>query len=230
VGGRELGDPDPSRGLGVRDGAAGKDARASAEVPLARPLVAPGTPSIPADREGKPEDHVDSEQEVSLALQSIVHASTAGGAPGTLAGGSEGPFAPGSGGAVGPGSIANPLGSGRGAGLDPGALDRRRLDYVRRVLARIQPLWRDAFPRWAIAEGRGGTVVVSFVIRSDGSVASARVTRPSGIAEFDENCRRAVLRGAPFDPLPSELAPAFSWSMPFVAKNPAVRPATPAHP
>nr|WP_240806653.1 energy transducer TonB [Polyangium spumosum] len=104
------------------------------------------------------------------------------------------------------------------------------MDYVRRVLARIHPLWKDAFPRWAIAEGRGGTVVVSFVIRADGSVASARVARPSGIPEFDENCRQAVLRGAPFEPLPRELGPTFAWSMPFVAKNPAVRPPDPARP
>jgi TonB family protein len=105
-----------------------------------------------------------------------------------------------------------------------------RTDYLRRVLARIHPLWRDAFPKWAIAEGLGGTVIVSFVISANGSVASARVTRPSGIPEFDENCRQAVLRGAPFEPLPPELGTSFSWSMPFVAKNPAVRPQNPGSP
>ena len=230
VGGAEEGVAEPSEGIGARDAAAGKDARASAEVPLARPWVTAGTPSVPADLEGRPQDKVDSEQEVALALQSIVHASTAGGAPGAGPGGQNGPAAPGSGGAAGRGSIADPLGTGPGAGLDASALDKRRMDYVRRVLSRIHPLWKDAFPRWAIAEGRGGTAVVSFVIRADGSVASARVARPSGIPEFDENCRQAVLRGAPFEPLPRELGPTFAWSMPFVAKNPAVRPPDPARP
>lgn len=230
VGGAVEGVAAPSMGAGVRDGAAGKDARASAEVPLARPMVSPGTPSVPADQEGRPQDSVDSEQEVALAIQSIVHASTAGGAPGPGSGGQTGPGPTGSGGDRGAGSAAPALGTGQGSGTDVNALDRRRTDYLRRVLSRIHPLWRDAFPKWAIAEGLGGTVIVSFVIGADGHVDSARVTRPSGIPEFDENCRRAVLRAAPFDPLPPELAPRLSWSMPFDAKNPAVRPRNPAKP
>jgi TonB family protein len=224
------GSPERSMGIGVRDGVIGRDARASAEVPLARPLVPQATPSIPAEQDGRPRDTTDSEQEVALAMQSIVRASTAGGASGAGAGGERGPGPAGSGGERGAGSSAQPLGAGMGPGTDASARDRRRMDYLRRVLSRIHPLWRNAFPKWAIAEGRGGTVIVSFVINADGSVSSARVSRPSGIPEFDENCRQAVLRGAPFEPLPPELGPRFSWSMPFEAKNPAVRPLVPAGP
>jgi TonB family protein len=205
VGGAEQGVAAPSEGIGVRDGVAGKDARASAEVPLARPWVPEGTPSVPADSEGRPQDNVDSEQEVALAMQSIVRASTAGGAPGQGSGGQAGPGKAGSGGERGAQSTADALGTGHGDSVDASALDRRRTDYLRRVLSRIHPLWKDAFPKWAIAEGLGGTVVVSFVISANGSVATARVSRSSGIPEFDENCRKAVLRGAPFDPLPAEL-------------------------
>ncbi len=72
-------------------------------------------------------------------------------------------------------------------------------------MAKLHPLWADAFPKWAAAEGLQGTVIVTFVIRADGTVGSASVTRPSGIPEFDENCRRAVLRGSPYPPVPPEL-------------------------
>ncbi|HVY45652.1 MAG TPA: energy transducer TonB, partial [Minicystis sp.] len=101
-----------------------------------------------------------------------------------------------------------------------------RLLYMRQVMSKIGPLW--SFPKSAALEGLQGTVIVSFSIQADGSVASARVQRPSGVPEFDENCRRAVLRGAPYPPLPAELGPVLHWSMPFEARNPAVRPRTSA--
>lgn len=230
LGGASEGASVPSMGRGVRDGAAGEDARLSAEVALARPMVAQGTPSVPAEQEGKPKDNTDSEQEVALALQSIVHASTAGGSPGVGSGGQTGLGPTGSGGERGAGSVSEANGAGQGSGTDVNALDRRRTDYLRRVKARIHPLWANAFPKWAKEEGRGGTVIISFVIGASGQVAGARVTRPSGIAEFDENCRQAVLRAAPFDPLPPELGAQLSWAMPFDAKNPAVRTRDPSKP
>ena len=61
---------------------------------------------------------------------------------------------------------------------------------------------------------------------ADGSVAEVTVTRPSGIPELDENCKRAILRAAPFAPLPAELGTSFPWSFPFDFRNPAVRPRT----
>ncbi|WP_437948203.1 energy transducer TonB [Sorangium sp. So ce296] len=228
VGGAVEGSERSSVGLGVRDGRPGADHRDSAAVPLARPMVAAGTPSVPANVAGRPNDTIDSEQEVATAIQSLVHASSAGGARGLGPGGAAGPGATGSGGVAGSGARSSALGSGRGRLLDNDPLDRRRSLYMRQVMAKLHPLWADAFPKWAAGEGLQGTVIVTFVIRADGTVSSAAVTRPSGIPEFDENCRRAVLRGAPYPPVPPELGESFRWSMPFEARNPAVLPKLPA--
>lgn len=224
LGSETLGTTRASDGLGVRDGLPGFDHRASAAVPHARPQTEEGTPSVPAIRQGKPGDTLDSEQEIATRMQAILHASTAGGAAGLGLGGQHGPGDRGSGGASGPGSRARALGTGLGAGLDDAQSDPRRLGYERGVRARIHPLWADAFPKWAIAEGRQGTVIVTLAIRADGSLASAVVSRPSGIPEFDANCRRAVERAAPFGALPPALGSSFRIAMAFDARNPAVRP------
>jgi TonB family protein len=108
--------------------------------------------------------------------------------------------------------------------LDQLARDARRNDYLRRVGGKIRRFFtRDLFPKWATAEGRGGTAIISFVIQRDGSVTGVRVSRSSTIPEYDENCRRALLRAAPFDPLPPELGPQYAMSAPFESNNPAVR-------
>ena len=44
----------------------------------ARPSVAEAKPSIPAVRNGRPNDNVDSDQEVSNTVRSLVQASAAG--------------------------------------------------------------------------------------------------------------------------------------------------------
>lgn len=212
-----------SAGVGVRDGAPGNDHRDSARVALARPLVQIGAPSVPAAARGKPADTLDAEQEVA-ADPSLIHAGTAGGAAGPGIGGAPGPGAPGSGGITGSGSVASALGTGQGNGIDIDPRDRRRSEYQRQAGNRIWPLWANAFPKWASAEGLQGTVIISFTILADGNVASVVISRPSGIPEFDENCRRAVLRAAPFAPLPAELGQSFRWALPFEAKNPVVLP------
>jgi TonB family protein len=226
VGGATEGVARASAGLGVRDGAPGTDHRDSARVALARPLVQEGAPSVPAAVRGKPADTKDAEQEVA-ANQSMIHAGTAGGASGPGVGGEPGPGAPGSGGASGPGSVSRALGTGQGNGIDIDPRDRRRSDYMRQAAARIYPLWANAFPKWAVAEGLQGTAIITFTILADGNVASAVISRPSGVPEFDENCRRAVLRAAPFAPLPPELGQSLRWAESFVAKNPVVLPRNP---
>lgn len=218
----------PSAGLGVRDGAPGHDHRDSARVALARPMVNEGTPSVPGNVPGKPTDNVDSEQEVAAAMQSILHASTAGGAPGPGTGGKAGPGAAGSGGVSGPGSIGRALGTGHGSGIDIDPRDRRRNDYMRLVIARLGPHTqpRKLMPAHAMVEGAQGVVIVTFTIRADGTLAGAAITRPSGIPELDENFRRAILAAAPYPPLPPELGTTFRWAMPLDMRNPAVRPRT----
>ncbi|MFO0617767.1 MAG: TonB family protein [Polyangiaceae bacterium] len=186
------------------------------------PLVDRGTPSSYANDSGKPADDQDSDQEVQARLQSIVHASTAGGAAGKGKGGEHGAGAPGSGGTTGAGSTSSVLGSGGAGTPDPA----ERVMYLRDMYAKIQPLWGDAFPLSAALEGKQGTAIIAVVVGLDGSV-TASVQRPSGVPEFDENVRQAVLRGAPYGPLPSVLQPSIQVNIAFTAKNPSVRPRDP---
>jgi TonB family protein len=114
------------------------------------------------------------------------------------------------------------MGTGTGAGVDVDPRDKRRTEYIRRARSKIGRFW--SFPKWAALEGMQGTAIVTFTIHANGTVSGVSVTRPSGIPEYDEICRKAVLSAAPFEPLPSELGSTFRWSMPFEARNPAVRP------
>jgi TonB family protein len=167
---------------------------------------------------------VDSEQEVASTIQSLVHASTAGGLPGIGSGGEQAPGSSGAGGPSGPGSQAIPFGGGPGPFLSASDDDPRFSNYWRSVRAKIEPLWENSFPKWASLEGKQGWAVVSFAILSSGQVNDVKVTRPSGYPEFDENVRRAVLRASPFAPLPKVIAaPSMRWSITFDMRNPAVR-------
>jgi TonB family protein len=213
-----------SSGLGSRDpsdrGSLRGDAAPRGD---ARPLVAVGTPSVPASESGKPSDTGYSEQEVSARMQAILHASTLGGARGKGAGGVPGAGAPASGGGAGTGSRSTALGTGAGQGVDP--VTTARTMYLRTVLSKVHPHWQNAFPRWAVAKGLGGEVHVAFTISADGSVAGApTVVRQSGITEFDEGCRVAVTKAGNFGPLPAVLGSSLRLTIPFVAKNPTVLP------
>jgi len=208
--------------LGSMNGAPGKDYRRSASVMLARPMVPAARPAVPARDKGRPNDNVDSSQDVANAVSSLIHASSAGGRLGTGPGGDDGAGRPASGGIAGAGSRSAPSGTGPGALLDVGA-DSGVLGYFRGIERKVEPYWRDAFPRWAIAEGRGGLVTVTMVIKKDGSLASVTVTRSSGIPEFDRNVVAAVRQAAPFGPLPPKLgAGPQPLRMTFDATNPAV--------
>jgi TonB family protein len=90
---------------------------------------------------------------------------------------------------------------------------------------RIQGRWSaDDFPRQAAIDGKQGHTIVSFTVLGDGSVVHVRVTRPSGFPDFDRKMLRAVMRAAPFGPLPHELGPVLHRTHDFVVSNPAVRP------
>lgn len=226
------GEPEPgadyaSAGLGVRDGEPGHDFRDSAKIARARPMVDEGNPSIPANTTDKPRDTQDSEQESTARSTSIVHASTAGGAPGMGPGGQSGAGATGSGGLTGSGSASKTLGTGAGTGLDNSVADPRRQMYIRQVQAKVQAAYNAAprpFPTWAVIEGLQGTTVVNIAIRADGSIASVSVVRKSGVDEFDQNVRRIALGAGPMPAVPADLGASFTLSMPFTAKNPAVLP------
>jgi TonB family protein len=215
---------DVSPGVGVSHGSLGSERRIAAALATGRPSVPRGPLAFVAEEKGPVQDRVDSEQEVAATIQSLIHASTAGGLPGAGSGGEEVPGNSGSGGPSGPGSQALPFGSGPGPFMATRDDDPRVSNYWRSVRAKIDPLWENAFPKWASLEGRQGWAVVSFAILSSGQVDDVKVTRPSGVPEFDENVRRAVLRASPFGPLPKVIAaPSMHWSITFDARNPAVR-------
>jgi TonB family protein len=218
-----------SPGVGVRDGEAGTLRSAAARVALGRPAVAEGKPSITAAFRGRPNDTVDSDQEVASIVQSQVHASFAGGLAGRGRGGEAGPAPdPGAGGTEGRGSTSRALGSGDGDVFDWFTNDPLLLPYFRKIHGKVDPLWKDAFPRSAMLELKQGTVILEFTIAADGS---ARVTwppvRPSGIDEFDRNCAEAIRRASPFEPIPAALREQGRTQLriraPFVAKNPIVK-------
>ncbi len=218
-----LGTERASPGAGMVERASGDDHRDSAASAFARPLVDRGDPSVPSDQAGSPQDTVDSRQEVAAKLQSPIDSSTAGGRPGEGPGGAKGAGPTGAGGLQGPGSRSHPMGYGPGA-YGASGVDPRVTEYRRRVVAKLWPYWEHAFPHWAIAELRQGTVFVSVEIVADGRVRNVRVTRPSGIDEFDRNCVAAVLRASPFEPIPPNLGVrSIRWELSFDASNPAVR-------
>jgi len=114
--------------------------------------------------------------------------------------------------------------------LDSDPRDKRRNEYMRRVIAKLAPFtqWRRLMSVATAAEGVQGVVIVSFTILADGSVTSVTLTRSSGVAELDENFRAAIGRAAPYPPLPPELGPRFRWAFPLDFRNPAVRPNDPS--
>lgn len=212
-------------GQGVLDGRAGTDHRDAAAVARARPQVTEQSPSVPAVERGRPQDTVDSEQQVTTLVQSLVHASVAGGNGRAGAGGTAGGGEVGSGAVAGRGSHAGPLGLGDGAVVDLGSRDPRLLAYFRAIHAKVDPLWVNAFPKSAMYELKQGTVILEFVVSANGSVRVAwPPARPSGIDEFDRNCADAIRRAAPFGPIPPELGlRELRIRAPFDAKNPIVK-------
>jgi len=223
LGGDRAGSERRSPGAGVLRGTPGDDHRSSAAVATGRPLVERARPAVPADQLGRARDTIDSEQEVASTVQSLVHASTAGGLLGLGSGGEEGAGPAGSGGSSGPGSRASVFGGGDNPFASLSEFDPRISAYRRSVRAKIDPLWENAFPKWAAFEGKQGRAIVSFIIHSNGGVDDVRVARPSGVAEFDENVKVAVLRAAPFGPLPPSIPPSTRWNITFDMNNPVVR-------
>lgn len=218
-----------SPGVGVREGKPGTRHDEAARIAQGRPAVTEGAPSITATFRGRPNDTIDSDQEVASLVQSAVHASFAGGLAGAGRGGSNGPAPdPGAGGAQGRGSLSRTMGSGDGDVFDWYTSDPMLLPYFRKIHAKVDPLWVNAFPRSAMLELKQGTVILEFTIALDGSVrVSWPPLRPSGIDEFDKNCADAIRRAGPFDPIPAALRESGRTSLriraPFVAKNPIVK-------
>jgi len=224
-GGAVTGSLDGAPGLGLVDGRPGMDHRSSAPLGSARPDVTRGPVAVAASDRALPRDDVDSEQEVATTVRSLVHASTAGGLAGEGLGGSDGRGEAGAGGTGGAGSHARPMGDGAGDVFDYWTSDPRLVPYFRRIHARVDPLWVNAFPKSAMFDLKQGTVILEFTVSADGSaVVSWPPVRPSGVEEFDRNCADAIRRAAPFGPIPPELGMrSLRIRAPFVASNPVVK-------
>ncbi len=223
--GEERGARAAAPGRGLMKERAGRDHRAAAPIASARPAVALGPVAVPAAERAQPKDDIDGQQEVATLVRSIVHASSAGGLPGDGEGGTGGGGEAGAGATQGTGSHATPLGAGAGDVYDYWTSDPRLVSFFRRLHAKIDPLWADAFPRSALFDLKQGTVILEFTVFADGhAVVSWPPRRPSGVDEFDRACADAILRAAPFPPIPRALgASELRIRAPFVASNPVVK-------
>jgi TonB family protein len=219
----QAGETEPRTAAGLTGPTRGAGVSRRAAVALARPWVPRARAAVPAPVRARAQDNVDSRQEVASAVRSLVHASAAGAArSGVGPGGSAGPGLPASGANSGTGSKSTAAGHGPGSARD-GSGDPNVLGYFRNIERRVEPHWRDAFPDWAVAQGRGGLAVLSITLSPAGSVLAVRVHRGSGVTEFDQNVMRAVRQAGPFGRLPAVYAARpLTLRMSFDAVNPAV--------
>lgn len=206
-------------GQGAAEGTQEPEFHASARVLMARPLVPAARAAVPSERRGRPDDTLDSNQEVAARVSSLLQASSAGGDVGPGVGGDRGGGLPGTLGASGMGSRSSPSGAafGKDYADDPGfsGYSRALRDQLSRVLAK-------AFPEWAIAEGRGGHVIFDLTLRADGKPTSVRLVRPSGIEEYDGNVLRAVRSVSSFGRLPDLIGAPAQFRVSWDAINPVV--------
>lgn len=207
----------PSAGLPLAE--RGPLNRISAQVMTARPWLPATRAAVEAPTHERPSDTVDSRQRIASRVAALLDASALGGTAPTGVGGEPAPGAPAVGNGPSVGSRSLPSGRGAGQG-DPG--DDPSLGYYRSVIARLERALRDTFPRWAIAEGRGGLVVFDLTLSADGRVARVAVVRASGVVEYDRNVVR-VVNGMPgFGPVPAVLGPSAVLRISYDSRNPVV--------
>ncbi len=219
VGGSVPGSEGRRQGQGVADGRSVPAFQAAARVLFARPLVTAARPAVPTQTRGRPNDTLDSSQEVAARLSSLLHASTAGGEAGPGVGGEPSDATPGARGLLGAGSRSSPSGSGYGRDFsdEPGFAG-----YSRAMTAKLAKLLEKAFPDWAVEQGRGGHVIFEMTLRADGSPIQVRIVRPSGIADYDQNVLSLVRGATGFGRLPVGLGAPAAFRVSWDAMNPVV--------
>jgi TonB family protein len=206
-------------GQGAPDGRDAQEFHAAAQVLLARPLVPAARAAVPTETRGRPNDTLDSSQEVAARVSSLLQASSAGGELGPGVGGDRGGGAPGALGARGVGSRSSPSGAGFGKDFadDPGFSG-----YSRALRAQLSKLLAKAFPDWAIERGRGGRVIFEMTLGADGKPSGVRIVRPSGVGEYDDNVLRAVRSVPSFGRLPEGFSAPAQFRVSWDAVNPAI--------
>lgn len=218
-GGPNAGSATAELGKGARDGREEQEFHAAARVLFARPLVTAGRAAVPTETRGRPNDTLDSSQEVAAKVSSLLHASSAGGEVGPGVGGDRGGSAPGAFGTSGVGSRSSPSGSGFGQDFadDPGFSG-----YSRALRSQLSKVLAKSFPDWAIEQGRGGHVIFDMTLAADGKPTGVRLVRPSGVGEYDDNVLRAVRAVASFGRLPAGFGAPAQFRVSWDAVNPAV--------
>jgi TonB family protein len=206
-------------GQGAPDGRDAQEFHAAARVLFARPLVPAARAALPTETRGRPNDTLDSSQEVAARVSSLLHASSAGGEVGPGVGGERGGGAPGAFGTSGIGSRSSPSGAAFGKDFadDPGFSG-----YSRALRSQLSKVLAKTFPEWAIEQGRGGHVIFDLTLTADGRPSGVRLVRPSGIVEYDENVLRAVRAVASFGRVPEGFGTPAQFRVSWDAVNPTV--------
>jgi TonB family protein len=206
-------------GQGAPEGRDEQEFHAAARVLFARPLVPQARAALPTETRGRPNDTLDSSQEVAARVSSLLHASSAGGEVGPGVGGERGGAAPGAFGASGIGSRSSPSGAAFGKDFadDPGFSG-----YSRALISQLSKVLAKTFPEWAIVQGRGGHVIFDLTLRADGKPTGVRLVRPSGIVEYDENVLRAVRAVSSFGRVPDGFGTPAQFRVSWDAVNPVV--------
>jgi TonB family protein len=219
LGGPVAGAQSKRLGQGARDGRDAQEFHDAARVLFARPLVPSARAALPSEVRGRPNDTLDSSQEVASRVSSLLHASSAGGEPGPGVGGELGGGAPGSFGTRGVGSRSSASGAGFGRDFadDPGFAG-----YSRALRRQLAQLLACAFPEWAIVAGRGGHVIFEMTLRADGKPLGVRIVRPSGIVDYDQNVLAAVRSHSTFGRLPEGFGAPAQFRVSWDALNPVV--------
>jgi len=206
-------------GQGAPDGRDAQEFHAAARVLFARPLVPAARAAVPTESRGRPNDTLDSSQEVAAKVSSLLHASSAGGDVGPGVGGDRGGGLPGAFGASGLGSRSSPSGAAFGKDFadDPGfsGYSTALRNQLTRALAK-------AFPDWAIEQGRGGVVIFEMTLSAAGKPSGVRLVRPSGVGEYDANVLRAVRAVPSFGRLPQGFGAPAQFRVSWDALNPVV--------
>jgi TonB family protein len=206
-------------GRGAPDGGEEQEFHTAARVLFARPLVPAARAAVPTETRGRPNDTLDSSQEVAAKVSSLLQASSAGGEVGPGVGGDRGGAAPGAFGASGLGSRSSPSGAGFGKDFadDPGFSG-----YSRALRAQLSRVLAKSFPDWAIEQGRGGHVIFEMTLSAAGKPTGVRLVRASGVGEYDENVLRAVRGVASFGRLPQGFGAPAQFRVSWDALNPVV--------
>lgn len=101
--------------------------------------------------------------------------------------------------------------------------DRRYDRYLQEITSRVNR--QRVFPKKLALRLEQGETIVYFVLRADGKISDGvRVVKSSGFDEFDSEAARAVLRAAPFPPMPDPAnARPIPVSLRVAFENPLVR-------